>query len=89
MKTDQELNNWMVNQGVTGVAMDGFADCFIGYAPSDNETTECVTLFYDYRKVIRSLMSQGMSEVEAVEFHEYNQTFGPVVFLETPSEDFQ
>ena len=84
MKTDLELHKWLEEQGVSGIAMDGYADCFIGYAPAEDEVDNEVTLYYDFNKVIRKLMSMGMSEEDAVDYHNYNQLYGGVVFLDTP-----
>ena len=60
--------------------MDGFDDCIIGICESFGGES---VVAYDYDKVIAQLESQGMSEEEAVEFHEFNQ-LGAYVGERTP-----
>lgn len=52
------------------VLMDGYGDCLVGVCLRFGQ--EPVAL-YDRSKVIRHLMKDGMTEEEAVEFHEFNQ----------------
>lgn len=84
--TDEQLSDWLADQGVSGLAMNGYADCFIGYS-TEVEVMDDVTLVYDYHKVIRKLMGMGMSEEEAVDFHNYNQTTGQVQFVVVPAPE--
>jgi hypothetical protein len=60
--------------------MDGFDDCIIGICESFGGES---VVAYDYDRVIASLESQGMSEEEAVEYHEFNQ-LGAYVGERTP-----
>ena len=65
--------------------MDGFDDCAIGIVGACGMDSRIV---YDVEKVIEKLMSQGMDEIEAREYYEFNQAGAYVgdngpVFLET------
>ena len=50
--------------------MDGFDDCIMGICSRFGADP---VLAYNRRKVIKKLMSQGMTREEAWEFHEFNQ----------------
>jgi hypothetical protein len=52
--------------------MDGYDDCIVGVARRFTDTF----VIYDYKKVIEKLMSDGMSEDDAIEFWEFNQVGG-------------
>lgn len=67
------------------LVMDGFDDCIIGVG---QRFTDCFVI-YDFKKVIEKLMSDGMTEEEAEEYHQYNQVgawIGPrtPVFVHLP-----
>ena len=70
------------------LVMDDFDDCIVGVCHRFNDSF----VVYDRRKVLAKLMAQGMSEDEAIEFHDFNQqgawhgerTPG---FIETPDDD--
>lgn len=67
------------------LVMDGFDDCIIGVGQRFTDHF----VIYDLRKVLDKLMADGMSEEEAIEFHEFNQLgawVGPrtPVFLHLP-----
>jgi hypothetical protein len=67
------------------LVMDGFDDCIIGVGQRFTDHF----VVYDLEKVIAKLMEQGMSEEEAIEFHEFNQLGawvgpGTPVFLHFP-----
>jgi hypothetical protein len=67
------------------LVMDGFDDCIIGVGQRFTDHF----VVYDLKKVIAKLMEQGMSEEEAIEFHEFNQLGawvgpGTPVFLHFP-----
>jgi hypothetical protein len=64
--------------------MDGFDDCVIGYVQQFNNCMAC----YDYEKVIAKLVSDGMTEDEAVEFWSSNQV-GAYVGKGTPAFFFK
>jgi hypothetical protein len=51
------------------LVMDGFDDCIVGLCHRFNESF----VVYDQQKVIAKLVSQGMSEEDAREFHDFNQ----------------
>ena len=61
--------------------MDGYDDCFVGVCLRFGQEPIAI---YDRSKVIRRLMKDGMSEEEAVEFHEFNQ-IGAWVGDQTPA----
>tara|TARA_R100000808_G_scaffold142_2_gene1029 strand:+ start:2646 stop:2981 length:336 start_codon:yes stop_codon:yes gene_type:complete len=70
------------------VRMDGYNDCIIGVC---HQFEGPPVLAYDMGKVIESLMGQGMTHGEAVEFFEYNQlgaSVGPLtpVFINTDAD---
>ena len=76
---DDESNGLLV--------MDGFDDCIVGVCHRFNDTF----VVYDRRKVIAKLMADGMTEEEAVEFHQFNQLGAWVgdhtpAFIDTPEE---
>jgi hypothetical protein len=50
--------------------MDGFDDCIIGTC--DRFGLSETVVAYDYDKVIKKLMEEGMTDDEAVEFFEFN-----------------
>jgi hypothetical protein len=50
--------------------MDGYDECIIGIVERCGQEPFYV---YDTDLVIENLMSQGMTEEAAIEFHEYNQ----------------
>lgn len=52
------------------LVMDGFDDCIVGIVTQFRRTF----VVYDRTKVIAKLMEQGMTEEEAWEYHEFNQT---------------
>jgi hypothetical protein len=55
------------------VVFDGFDDCVIGYSEVWGTDGQKVTrIIYEGRKMIRKLMSQGMSEEEAWEYFQFN-----------------
>lgn len=67
------------------VRMDGFNDCIIGVC---HQFERPPVLAYDMPKVIDTLVKQGMTREEAIEFFEYNQlgaSVGPLtpVFVNT------
>jgi hypothetical protein len=71
------------------LVMDGYDDCIVGVAhrfgPSGHETF----VVYDRRRILQKLMAEGLSEDEAFEFHEFNQSgafLGPhtPAFLDKP-----
>lgn len=70
------------------LVMDGFDDCLVGVVTIlGKQPVAC----YDRQKVIEKLVSQGMSEEEAREFHEFNQAGAYMgdatpVFLDRPME---
>lgn len=69
------------------LVMDGFDDCIIGVGQRFTD----YFVIYDFKKVIAKLMQDGMTEEEAIEFHEFNQLgawVGPrtPVFLHLPEE---
>jgi hypothetical protein len=83
--SDERFNNDESN-GL--LVMDGFDDCIVGICHRFNDSF----VVYDRQKVIAKLMADGMSEEEAVEFHDFNQlgawngehTPG---FIETPDDN--
>ena len=60
--------------------MDGYDDCIIGVCTSAGQEPKFA---YNKEMVIKKLMNEGMSESEAVEFHEYNQA-GAYLGIMTP-----
>ena len=83
--SDERFND----DGSNGLlVMDGFDDCIVGICHRFHDSF----VVYDQRKVIAKLIERdGMSEEEAVEFHDFNQlgawngehTPG---FIETPDD---
>ena len=68
-----EIRNRMLDEGCLdedALFMDGYDDCIMGVASQFGRPP---VVAYDFDKVIQSLMEQGMTWEEAVEFHEYNQ----------------
>jgi hypothetical protein len=57
---------------------DGFDDCIIGV-----EDGIAPRVVYDKQMMIEELMSQGMEEIEAIEYLEFN-TWGAYVGEQTP-----
>ncbi len=51
------------------LVMDGFDDCIIGVGQRFTDHF----VIYDLRKVLDKLMADGMTEEEAIEWHEFNQ----------------
>jgi hypothetical protein len=67
------------------LVMDGHDDAIMGIGQRFTDHF----VVYDLKKVIAKLMEQGMSEEEAIEFHEFNQLGawvgpGTPVFLHFP-----
>ena len=60
--------------------MDGFDDCIAGIVERIGQPP---IICYDRDKVLNNLMSQGMTDEEAVEYFEYNQ-IGAWVGEQTP-----
>ena len=60
--------------------MDGFDDCIAGVVGRIGQPD---IICYDRDKVLNNLMSQGMTDEEAVEYFEYNQ-IGAWVGEQTP-----
>ena len=62
--------------------MTGYDSCIVGVAYRFGETF----IVYDHERVIKQLMEQdgGMSYVDAVEFHDFNQA-GAYVGVTTPA----
>jgi len=52
------------------LVMDDYDDCIIGIC---NRFGQEPIIAYDYSKVIKKLMGDGMTYEEAVEYHDYNQ----------------
>ena len=52
------------------MTMDGFDDCILGICERINQES---IVAYDLQKVLAKLQKQGMTEEEAIEWHEYNQ----------------
>lgn len=50
--------------------MDGYDDCIIGTCERFGFSD--IVVAYDYDKVIKKLMDEGMTDEEAVEFFEFN-----------------
>ncbi len=57
---------------------DGFDDCIIGVADAI-----APKVVYDKQMMIEELMSQGMEDIEAIEYLEFN-TWGAYVGEQTP-----
>lgn len=73
------------------LVMEGFDDCIVGVGERFCSAGVEQFVVYDKSKVLAKLVSQGMTEEEAVEFHEYNQAcayHGPhtVCFVDFPTE---
>ena len=65
-----ELLQGYMDAGEPLLKMDGFDDCIAGVVERfGQEPIVC----YDKSKVIDQMISEGMTEEEAVEFFEYNQ----------------
>jgi len=67
--------------------MDGYDDCIVGVAWQFGKPM----VVYDRRRVIQKLMSDGMNEEEATEFHHFNQSgawqgVGTPAFLDRPED---
>jgi hypothetical protein len=60
--------------------MDGFDDCIAGVVERIGQP---VIICYNREKILNKLMSQGMTDEEAVEYFEYNQ-IGAWVGEQTP-----
>lgn len=50
--------------------MDGYDDCILGVVERCGQEPFYV---YDTELIIEKLMDEGMTEEEAIEFHQYNQ----------------
>lgn len=79
--TRLELVEELEKEGL--LIMDGYDDCILGLGHRFNETF----VVYDQKKVIAKLMSEGMTEQEAWEYHNFNQVGadmgeGTVAFVE-------
>ena len=65
-----ELLQGYIDAGEPLLKMDGFDDCIAGVVERfGQEPIVC----YDKSKVIDQMISEGMTQEEAVEFFEYNQ----------------
>jgi hypothetical protein len=53
---------------------DGFDDCIIGFVGSFDD----VKLVYSVKKILEKLVTEGMSELDAIEHYEYNIAGGYV-----------
>lgn len=61
----------MVTEEMDGMLiMDGYDDCILGICYRIGQEN---IVAYDYDSVIAKLMSEGMDELEAIEYFEYNQ----------------
>ena len=56
--------------GLSALKMDGFDPAVTGYVYSEND--DQVQLVYRYNACIAALMSDGMTEDEAMEYFEFN-----------------
>lgn len=70
------------------LVMDGFDEAIIGIGQRFSD----YAVVYDFAKVIAKLMADGMTEGEAIEFHEYNQLGAWVgdrtpIFLHLPPKE--
>lgn len=72
------VENWSSDYNF--LLMDGYDDCIVGVVTRFGAEPFVV---YDHKKVLAKLMLDGMSEEEAVEFHEFNQA-GAWVGKHTP-----
>lgn len=84
--TGLELVEELENQNL--LVMDGYDDCILGLGRRFDQTF----VVYDQKKVIAKLMTEGMTEEEALEFHDYNQVGaymgeGTPAFLLTTDEE--
>jgi len=86
---DEYSDNFVQGDGSNGLlVMDDFDDCIVGVGQRFTDHF----VVYDLRKVLDKLMAQGMSEEEAIEFHEFNQLGawvgpGTPVFLHLPPNE--
>jgi len=62
------LNDVSYDQENNLTYFNDYGDALIGYTVHADKTVAV----YDYKKCIKSLMKDGMSEEEAVEYFEYN-----------------
>lgn len=88
--TRDEVNRFAEEAGIELLVMDGHDDAIIGVGQRFTD----YFVVYDLKKVISTLMEDGMTYEEAVEFHEFNQVgawVGPrtPVFLHTPDENVE
>ncbi len=70
------------------LTMDGYDDCILGLGRRFDQHF----VVYDLKRVIQKLMAEGMTEEEALEFHDFNQVGaymgeGTPAFLLTPDEE--
>ena len=68
--------------------MDGYDDCILGLGRRFDQHF----VVYDLKRVIQKLMAEGMTEEEALEFHDFNQVGaymgeGTPAFLVVPDEE--
>lgn len=83
------FNDEHFGEGEEGLlVMDGFDDCIVGVGQRFTDHF----VVYDFKKVIARLMEDGLTEEEAIEFHEFNQLgawVGPrtPVFLHLPESE--
>lgn len=70
MKKRQQWLEEMSERYGDFMKMDGYDACIIGVGFRFGAEPHLV---YDYSKVLAHLMKDGMTEAEAVEFHEFNQ----------------
>ena len=57
-------------EGENLIKMDGYDECIVGVVRRCGSPT---ALCYSYKKVIKQLMKEGLSEEEAIEHFEFNQ----------------
>jgi hypothetical protein len=57
-------------EGENLIKMDGYDECIVGVVRRCASPT---VLCYSYKKVIKQLMKEGMTEEDAIEHFEFNQ----------------
>ena len=77
-----------LSESLNLLILPDYDDCILGLGRKFNEHF----VVYDYKKVINKLIAEGMTEEEAVEFHEFNQVGayvgeGTPAFLVVPDEE--
>lgn len=78
--TPEQMDELCDRYGEGLMRMDGYDDCILGVASGYGGEPRFV---YSYNRVIKRLMADGMTEEEAIEFHEFNQA-GAYVGPQTP-----